>query len=77
MEAERKELNQSRYLNYERIRIQKAMTDVQVAKKAGVALSVISDWKAGRTTPAFGNIIRIASALDVSANEFEVILDAN
>ena len=71
MGAERRELNRNRYLNYENIRNAKGMTDAQVAEKAGIGQSTLSDWKAGRATPAFGNIIRIAKALGVSANKFE------
>lgn len=72
MVAEKQDLNKNRYLNYEQIRIKKGLTDAQVAEKAGIGQSTLSDWKAGRATPAFGNIVRIANALGVSANRFEV-----
>lgn len=63
--------NSIRYANYAEIRDKKGLTDAQVAKMAGVTQSTLSDWKAGRYTPAFGNIIKIARCLKVSANRFE------
>ena len=67
-----KELNQARYLNYARIRDEKGLKDSDVAEETGITQSVISDWKAGRATPAFGNIVKIANYLGVSVNVFEV-----
>lgn len=61
-----------RYANYAAIRDKRGLTDAQVAKKTGLAQSTLSDWKAGRYTPAFGNIVKIAECLRVSANRFEV-----
>lgn len=63
--------NSIRYANYAAIRDKKGLTDAQVAKMAGLTQSTLSDWKAGRYTPAFGNIIKIAKCLKVSANKFE------
>lgn len=67
-----KELNQARYLNYARIRDEQGLKDSDVAEETGITQSVISDWKAGRATPAFGNIVKIANHLGVSVNVFEV-----
>ena len=64
--------NALRYQKYAEIRDKRKMTDAQVAKKTGVAQSTLSDWKRGTSTPAFGNIIKIAECLRVSANRFEV-----
>lgn len=61
-----------RYANYAAIRDKRGLTDAQVAKKTGLTQSTLSDWKAGRYTPAFGNIVKIAECLHVSANRFEV-----
>lgn len=61
-----------RYQKYAEIRDKRKMTDAQVAKKTGLTQSTLSDWKAGRYTPAFGNIVKIAECLRVSANRFEV-----
>lgn len=61
-----------RYANYAAIRDKRGLTDAQVAKKTGLTQSTLSDWKAGRYTPAFGNIVKIAECLRVSANRFEV-----
>lgn len=61
-----------RYQRYAEIRDKRKMTDAQVAKKTGLTQSTLSDWKAGRYTPAFGNIVKIAECLHVSANRFEV-----
>lgn len=61
-----------RYQRYAEIRDKRKMTDAQVAKKTGLTQSTLSDWKAGRYTPAFGNIVKIAECLRVSANRFEV-----
>lgn len=72
MAETRQELNQNRYKSYEKIRNEKNLTDAQVAEKAGIRQSIISDWKAGRATPAFGNIVKIADAMGVAANDFEV-----
>lgn len=71
MESEQAVLNRKRYRKYETIRDAKGFKDSDVAAGAGIAQSTISDWKSGRITPAFGNIVRISNFLGVSANEFE------
>lgn len=72
MEVKGQELNRARYWNYAKVRDEKSMTDAQVAREAGILPTTISDWKAGRSTPAFGNIIKIANVLGVAANVFEL-----
>ena len=68
----RNELNKNRYLKYEKIRNSKGLIDAQVSEGTGITQSVLSDWKAGRATPGFGNIVRISNFLGVSPSEFEV-----
>jgi len=61
-----------RYQKYEKIRNEKGFKDIEVATGAGIYPSTLSDWKSGRATPAFGNIVKIAKFLGVSANDFEI-----
>ena len=72
MVDERTIVNQNRYKKYEEIRDSQGMKDADVSAKTGITQSVLSDWKAGRATPAFGNIVKIAECLGVAANDFEV-----
>lgn len=67
-----REMSMLRYQKYEKIRDEKGFKDIEVARGAGIYPSILSDWKAGNFTPAFGNIVKIANYLGVSANDFEV-----
>lgn len=71
MTEENRYLNQQRYQNYAAIRDAKGMKDFQVANETGVSPSTFTDWKTGKSTPAFGNIVKIAECLNVSPTEFE------
>ena len=71
MSEERLNLNQQRYQNYAAIRDAKGVKDFQVATETGVSPSTFTDWKTGRSTPAFSNIVKIAEYLKVSPSEFE------
>ena len=71
MGREQVALNQRRYQKYEAIRDARGLKDADVASGTGITQSTLSDWKSGRTTPAFGNIVKIANFLAVAANEFE------
>ena len=71
MVDEKRNLNQQRYQNYAEIRDAKGMKDFQVAPETGVSPSTFTDWKTGKSTPAFGNIVKIAEYLNVSPIEFE------
>ena len=69
---EKTKVNQARYIKYAKCRDDRDMTDAQVSRETGIAQSTFSDWKNGSYTPAFGNIVKIAECLGISANEFEI-----
>jgi transcriptional regulator with XRE-family HTH domain len=72
MVEEKIRINQKRYMKYASIRDEQHKTDAQVSRETGILQSTFSDWKSGNYTPAFGNIVKIAECLGVSANTFEI-----
>lgn len=45
------------------------MTDFQVCKETGIAPSIISYWKSGKTTPKVDKLMKIAKLFGVSLEE--------
>lgn len=45
-------------------------TAYQVSKDTGIAQSVLSDWKTGRSTPKFDKIMALAKYFDVPVEYF-------
>lgn len=57
------------YEKYEKLKNTKNLSDYQVSKEAGVARSVLSDWKNGKHTPNLDNLQKIARYFNVSIEE--------
>ena len=53
---------------FEKIMKEKGLRYADVARGAGVHYSIITDWKAGRTTPKIDKLQRIADFFGVSVN---------
>ena len=51
---------------FDKIVKEKNMKYSEVAKKAGISYSTITDWKAGRYTPKHDKLQKIADCLEVS-----------
>ena len=58
-----------KYSTYEAIRAERGMKDTDVAKKAGLSPSTLSEWKTGKLTPGLESARKIARALDVTIDE--------
>lgn len=54
-----------KYATYEAIRTERGMKDREVAIKAGLSPSTLSEWKTGKLTPNLESIQKIAKALEV------------
>lgn len=52
-----------------RLRKEKGFTQVELAQKLGSVQVVISDYERGKVRPSADMLIRLAAALDVSADE--------
>jgi len=52
------------YSEYEKLRNAKGLSDYAVSKQSGVAPTIISDWKRGRSTPKIDKLIKIAAVID-------------
>lgn len=57
------------YENYERLRDKKSLNNAQVAMAAGIPMSTIYDWKAGRYMPKTDKMIAIAKVLECTLEE--------
>lgn len=57
------------YSTYEAIRTERGMKDRDVALKAGLSPSTLSEWKTGKTTPGLESARKIAAALDVTIDD--------
>ena len=66
--------DRKRYDRYAKTRDKRGLTDYQVSQITGVAPSVLSDWKNDRSEPKAEKMVRIAQALNVSA-EFLIVGD--
>lgn len=60
-----------RKLNYhlKRIRMEKGLTQTEVAVATGIPQYSISDWEIGRKAPMFAGILRLAKFYGVSIDE--------
>lgn len=52
------------------LRLRAALTQPELARRAGVGLPSIKDWEAGRRSPSLEIAIRLAAALNVSIVAF-------
>lgn len=52
------------------LRLKKDMKQIELAKKAGISNTYLSDIEGGRTMPSLKTLIKISEALQVSANIF-------
>ena len=57
------------YENYELLRDKKSLNNAQVAMAAGIPMSTIYDWKAGRYMPKTDKLIAIAKVLECTLEE--------
>ena len=51
------------------IRLEKRLTQKELAKKMGVTTAAISSWEVGRTSPTADSIVLLCKGLDVSADQ--------
>ncbi|WIF94457.1 helix-turn-helix domain-containing protein [Caminicella sporogenes] len=51
-------------------RIKKGLKQCQLANKAGISNTYLSDIEVGRTTPSIKTLMKIAQALDVDCTVF-------
>lgn len=58
------------YQRYVALRDQKGFTDYQVAQKTGIAKSVFSEWKSGRSSPKMDKLYLIAQLFEVPLEYF-------
>lgn len=58
-----------KYATYEAIRTERGLKDRDVAIKAGLSPSTLSEWKNGKLTPNLDSTRKIAEALDVTIDE--------
>jgi len=50
-------------------RVQRQMTQQELARACGLQVTHISHFESGRRLPSFGNLITLANALQVSLDE--------
>lgn len=58
------------YAKYVKLRDAKGMNDAEVSKITGIPRSTFTDWKSQRSNPKLEKLVKIASALGVSIEEF-------
>ena len=58
------------YAKYVKLRDAKGMSDAEVSKITGISRSTFTDWKSQRSNPKLEKLVKIASALGVSIEEF-------
>jgi SOS-response transcriptional repressor LexA len=51
-----------------RFRLERRMTQAQLAQKIGVTTGAVSGWEAGRSNPTVDNIVAVCKSLEVSAD---------
>lgn len=57
------------YAKYAILRDAKGLKDLEVAQKAEISPSTLSDWKAGRYKPKLDKIQKIARVLEVTIDD--------
>ena len=55
--------------NLKRIRTEKDISQVDVARLLGVSRGFVSNIESGKTNPTLATIVRLANAVGVSSNE--------
>ncbi len=55
--------------NLKQLRIEKGLSQKQLAEKLGVAVSTYANWEQGRREPSIYDIFNILSVLEIEANE--------
>ena len=58
------------YERYSQIRDSRGLKDSDVARRAAMQQSVLSDWKNGKSTPKMDKMIRIADVLEMDYYDF-------
>ena len=58
------------YKKYEELLKQTGKTSYQVSKDTGIAQSVLSDWKSGRSKPKVDKLQKLAAYFGVTVNYF-------
>ena len=58
------------YAKYVKLRDAKGLSDAQVSEKTGIPRSTFTDWKSGRSNPKLEKLMKIASVLDVTLEDF-------
>lgn len=66
--------DRKRYERYAKTRDKRGLTDYRVSQVTGIAPSVLSDWKNDRSEPKAEKLVKIAQALNVTA-EYLIIGD--
>lgn len=66
----KKEYRLKMYALYAKLRDDRSFNDAQVAKETGIARSMFSDWKIGRSAPKIEKLVKIADLFKVSLGEF-------
>ena len=60
------------YENYQYYRNRAGLSDYQLAQKAGVSRTILSDWKNEKHYPHNKTLKKIADALEVTVNDFYI-----
>lgn len=50
-------------------RIEKGLTQMELAEKIGATNQTISEYERGKTTPSYGNMVKLSKVLGVSVQE--------
>ena len=58
------------YSVFEKLIKKKGVSTYKVSKDTGIAQSVLSDWKRGRSTPKIDKLLKIADYLGVDVSVF-------
>nr|DAT85869.1 MAG TPA: helix-turn-helix domain protein [Caudoviricetes sp.] len=58
------------YKKFANLLVKNNKTAYQVSKDTGIAQSVLSDWKTGRSTPKFDKLFVLAKYFDVPVEYF-------
>lgn len=58
------------YLNYEKLRDQRHMTDYAVGKRANINRAAFTQWRRGMTSPSLQSLEKLAAFFDVDVQYF-------
>ena len=62
------------YEVYRRLRDERGLKDIDVAKECGLGPYVLSSWKMGHSVPKIDKLVKIADFFGVSIEEFANVL---